>query len=225
MAICLLMDSKCGINSYELARWLGVTQPTAWKLTHKIRKAFEDNDGSLFSGPVEVDETYVGGKARNQPLERKKRLKKSVVVGMLDRDTNKVRFKHIDGARAPLLRRFIYANTEDWIEVYTDEHKGYQGMRRRKHSTVNHSKGERGLTNLIESEWSVLKRGIKGVYLQMSPKHLPRYLVEFQERRNLKGLTLLEKMQTFLRRSIGKRLGYQDLIAGGPAYPPVKRRL
>lgn len=223
LAICLLMDSKCGINSYDLARLLRVTQPTAWTLTHKIRKAFEADDDSLFRGPVEVDETYVGGKARNQPLERKKRLKKRVVVGMLDRDTNKVRFRLIAGASRPLLSRFIYENAEDWIEVYTDEHKGYQGMRKREHSTVNHSKGERGLTNRIESEWAVFKRGIRGVYLQMSPKHQPRYLVEYQERRNLKFLTMLEKVQTFLARSIGKRLRYLDLIAGGPAYPPIKR--
>ena len=222
-AICLLMDSKCGMASYDLARWLGVTQKTAWTIGHKIRKAFEEGELELFRGPVEVDETLIGGRARNQPLERKRRLKKCVVIGMLDRDTGKVRTKHIDRAAGALQRPFVYQNTEDWIEVFTDEHKGYRDMKKRKHSTVNHSQGEFGLTNRIESYWWQLKRGLRGTYLKVSPKHLHRYLVEFQERYNLKALTTLEKMEMFVQRSVGRTLTYQDLIAGGPAYPPVKR--
>ena len=224
MAILLLMTEKVGINSYELADWLKVTQKTAWSLAQKIREGFRDSELELYSGPVEVDETYIGGRARNQPKERKQRLKKkSVVIGMIDRDTGKVRVKHIDRAAGVLQCRFIYENTIEWIEVYTDEHKGYTLLRRRKHSTVNHSAGEYGLTNQIESFWSGLKRGVRGVYLHWSPKHLHRYLVEYQERYNLRGLTGLEKMEVFLRRSVGRKLTYTDLIADGSAYPPIKR--
>ena len=92
----------------------------------------------------------------------------------------------------------------------------------RKHLTVNHSKGEYGLTNGIESFWALLKRAQMGVYHKMSPKHLHRYVTEFQERHDRRPLETLEKMQSVVSDGAGKSLRYKDLAAGGPPYAPKR---
>ena len=136
IAIYLFVTHPKGVSSYQLHRDLGVTQKTAWHLAHRIRKAFETDDPGLFFGPVEVDETFIGGRARNQPLERKRRMRKIPVIGMLDRATNRIIAEPIRARYGHLMQRFIYANTDWQAEVYTDEASGYRRMGRKHDSLV-----------------------------------------------------------------------------------------
>ena len=138
---------------------------------------------------------------------------------MIDRATNRVRAKPITARYGHLLRRFVQDNAHESASVYTDEAAGYRGVST-KHRTVNHSLGEYGLTNRIESFWSLLKRGYIGVYHQMSPKHLHRYVTEFQERHNRRPMDTLDQMRSVVADGVNKRLRYKDLIAGGKAYDP-----
>ena len=213
VAIYLFVNHPKGISSYQLSKDLGVTQKTAWHLGHRIRKALEDDDPGLFYGPVEVDETFMGGRARNQPLERKRRMRKVPVIGMRDRATNKIIAKPIRARYAVILQDFVHAHTDRMAEVYTDEASGYRGLLR-KHETVNHSLGEYGLTNGIESFWALLKRGYVGVYHRMSPKHQHRYATEFQERHNRRPLDTIDRMKSVVVDGVGKRLRYVDLVRG-----------
>ena len=147
IAIYLFVAHPKGVSSLQLHRDLGITQKTAWHLGHRIREALEtDTLGLKFEGPVEVDETFMGGRARNQPLERRRRLKKKPVIGMRDRATGKIVAKPIWAREANILQYFVRSFTKPTAEVYTDEAPGYRGMPR-DHYTVNHSKGEYGLTN------------------------------------------------------------------------------
>ena len=222
IAIFLMMSSKKGISSVKLHEDLKISQPSAWHMAHRIRHAMDNSDDlELFEGPVEVDETFVGGRARSQTFERKKRLKQTPVIGILDRATNRVAAQVIGGRYGAILRGFVYRHTKPSTKVHTDEASGYRGLRR-PHFTVNHSEKQYGPTNAIESLWAVLKRGHMGVYHKMSPKHLPRYIVEFEERHNLRPLRVIDRMSTVVRRGVGKQLRYKDLISGGPPYKPKK---
>ena len=122
----------------------------------------------MFLGPVEVDKTFVGGRARNKNAERKRRLKKVPVIGILDRRTNQVVASPIRARIDEAMQGFIYYHTKGDTEVYTDETSGYRGLFR-KHQTINHSAGEYGLTNGIESFWAIIKRLYMGVYHNMTP--------------------------------------------------------
>ena len=216
-AILLIMSEPKGISSYQLAKRLGVTQKTAWYLGHRIRYALEKGDLEVFDGPVEVDETWIGGRARNQPMERKRRMRKIPVVGMLDHATGSIRLQPVRAANKRILQGFVYANTRWTSEVFTDEASVYRGLARR-HSTVNHSAGEYGLTNRIESVWALIKRGYMGNYHKMSEKHLLLYMMEFEGRHNFRSYDDLEKMELVVQGGDGKRMRYVDLIRGTQAY-------
>ena len=213
IAIYLFTRHPKGVSSHQLHRDLGVTQKTAWHLAHRIRKALDTDTLESFIGPVEVDETFIGGRARNQPMERKRRMRKVPVIGMLDRATNRIIAEPIVARYGHLMQRFIYRNTDWSAEVYTDEAAGYRRMGR-KHQTVNHSLGEYGLTNGIESFWALLKRAYTGVYHKMSTKHLHRYVTEMQERHNRRPLSTLERMKSVVVDGAGKRLRWIDLVNG-----------
>ena len=133
------------------------------------------------------------------------------MIGMRDRETGKIVAKPIWARESNILQYFVRSFTKPTAEVYTDEAPGYRGMPR-DHFTVNHSKGEYGLTNGIESFWALLKRAYTGVYHQMSPKHLHRYVTEFQERHNRRPLSTIERMRSIVVDGVGKRLRYVDLI-------------
>jgi transposase-like protein len=225
-AIYLHLTSLKGISSMKLHREIGVSQKTAWHMLQRIRKAFDDSDDDgPFAGPVEFDETYVGGKAKNMHAHQRAELTgrggadKTAVVGAKDRDTNQVRAQVIAAANKPTLHGFVCAHAATGATVYTDEASAYQGLPALfyHHESVKHSVGEyvNGMahTNGMESFWSMLKRGLVGVFHKVSPKHLDRYVGEFAGRHNIRDLDTSAQMARLVRGMVGKRLRYQMLIA------------
>ena len=201
IAIYLHLTSLKGVSSMKLHRDIGVSQPTAWYMLQRIRKAWESKE-PLFAGPLEVDETYLGGKESNK--HECKKLKagrgtvgKSTIIGAKDRQTNKVKAKVIKGTDAKTLQGFVVAAALAGATVYTDDHKGYHGLPF-EHEAVKHSISEfvrdQAHTNGIESFWSMLKRGYHGTYHHMSPKHLGRYIEEFAGRHNVRELDTADQM-------------------------------
>ncbi len=223
-AIYLEMTSLKGVSSMKLHRDIKVTQKTAWFMLHRIRKAWDRVDATL-SGPVEVDETYMGGIRKNMPKSRRKQLDgretvgKAVVAGLKGRETKKVRAKVVGDTRASTLLGFVHENTADGAMVYTDEHDGYCGLAPHfGHEAVNHCVAEyvRGQAHVqrMESFWSMLKRTHKGVYHKISAKYVDRYVREFACRHNVRELDTIEQMGAAVGGMDGQRFIYQDLIAG-----------
>ena len=215
-----------GVSSMKLHRDLGVTQRTAWHMLHRIREAY-DEVNELFDSEVEVDESYFGGKEANRHARKKKHLGrgtigKTAVAGLKDRKTNKIHAEVVSNVNRKTMHKFVIENTTEGTLIYTDEASVYEGVPR-YHIPINHSVGEyvRGQahTNGMESFWSMVDRGYMGIYHHMSPKHLHRYICEFQGRHNDRPLDTIDQMEEMVRNMESKRLRYQDLIAGGPAYP------
>ena len=221
IGIYLLTTNIKGISSMALHRELGIGQKAAWFMLHRLRMAYETEAGR-FNGPVEVDETYMGGKRRNMHFAVRKTLSgrgsvgKTPVIGALDRSTNTIEARVLRYTDRETLHEFIEDVVQPGAMVYTDEASAYNRMPF-PHEAVTHSAGEyvRGPvhTNGIESFWSMLKRAHKGTYHKMSPKHLQRYVTEFTGRHNAKNLGTLSQMKNIAEGMAGKRLTYRELVA------------
>src|SRR4029077_10257526 len=227
-ATWMIVNAKNGTSSCELARSLGVTQKTAWFMLHRIRLAMQEKDGRIFGGKVEVDETYIGGKARN--IHKSKRPKgtgtgmvgKTAVLGLLERNTardgaSKVRYKVTHRTRVRDLDPHIRANIEKGSEVFTDSHPSYYKLADEYvHQVIDHAecyaKGHVH-TNGLENFWSLLKRSIRGTYVNIEPFHLFRYLDEQAFRFNERKDNDSGRFTKALGGIVGKTLKYAKLIA------------
>ena len=223
IGIYLYMTNIKGVSSMRLHRELGITQKSAWFMLHRLRKAAEAGS-VVFNGPVEVDETFVGGTRRNMSNSQRRDLKdtgrgavgKTAVVGIKDRETGQVSAQVVDNTTKETLQGFVVRHVTGMATVYTDEATAYAGLPF-YHEAVKHGVSEfvRGIvhTNGIESFWSMFKRGYKGIYHKMSPKHLDRYVKEFQHRHNLRELNTIDQMGAVVVSMQGKRLKYRELVA------------
>ena len=221
IAIYILTTGIKGTSSMKLHRDLKVSQKTAWFLAHRIRETWDKSRKMKpFDGPVEADETYIGGKAKNMHAWKRKQMEggrgnKVIVAGVKDRATGKIRATVVERADQKTLVPFVEGATEPGAQVFTDEAKAYQGLP--NHESVNHSIGQyvdgQAHTNGVESFWALMKRGYQGTYHRMSPEHLPRYVLEFEGRHNDRPLDTLDQMAAIVRGSDRKRLRYADLIA------------
>ena len=222
-AIYLYVTHLKGVSSMKLHRDLGVTQKTAWFMLHRLRESWSEAGLDQFSGPVEVDETYMGGKRKNMPKSKRKHLTgrggvgKTIVAGIKDRESNQVSARVISSADKETLQGFVKDSVESGAEVFTDEAKAYADMPEYEHEAVNHSVGEyvRGQahTNGMESFWAMLKRGYHGTYHHMSPQHLQRYVNEFSGRHGVRPADTIDQMQDVVAQMTGKRLMYRELVS------------
>ncbi len=223
-AVYLFVTNLKGVSSMKLHRDIKVTQKTAWYMLHRLRDSWElSGIEELMAGPVEVDETYMGGKRKNMSNKKRKELAhlgrgtagKTAVVGIKDRDTKEVRAKVVESTDKDTLQGFIAKNTDPSAKVYTDDAAAYEGMPF-DHESVKHSVGEyvrdQAHTNGVESFWSMMKRGHTGVYHRMSVKHLQRYVNEFSGRHGVRGMDTADQMMHLVAMTAGKRLMYKDLI-------------
>lgn len=215
LAVYLLIVDKKGVSSYELAEKIHVTQRTAWKMMHKVRKAMrEDIDKTKLTGVVEMDETFIGGKEGNKHLNKKnehwykKRASpsagKTTVFGAVERGGKAVAVMVPDRLMETLTLP-INDILGDTTEVITDDHYAYAPIHRRKernHSIVVHSKHqyvfEDKHTNTIENFWSCVKRGISGIYVSVTKQHMNKYLAEFCFRYNTRLLTTTDRFNKML---------------------------
>jgi transposase-like protein len=224
-ALWLLTNCKNGISSYELARALGVTQKTAWFMLSRLRFALQGEDGGKLGGEVEVDETYIGGAARNMHQEKRNRTKgrtwygKVAVMGLLARHgedgTSQVRTRIVKGVRRKDLVSKMKEHIEPGADVFTDALPTYSSLNHLfRHQFIDHSESyvrENVHTNGLENYWSLLKRTIKGTYVSCEPFHLFRYLDEQAFRFNNRKGTDTMRFVLALRGVLNKRLTYTAL--------------
>ncbi|HXS12772.1 MAG TPA: IS1595 family transposase [Acidobacteriaceae bacterium] len=235
-AVWLVVNCKNGISSHEIARDLNVTQKSAWFMLHRIRLALEsgiEKLGGPHSGPVEVDESFVGGNPKNwHAAKRVKHHKevrservreyqnrfthKTAIVGMLDRESRQIRAKVVPNVKRETLQNHILATIKPNTHVYTDQAVAYNSLADDfVHKTVNHAmEYVRGNvhTNGLENFWSLLKRNLRGTYVAVEPFHLDRYLAEqvfrFNNRRMMNDA---DRFRLAVSQISGKRLTYAEL--------------
>lgn len=222
----LLSNCKNGISSYELHRALGVTQKTAWFMLHRIRIAMTDTTGKIGgNGPVECDETFVGGKVINMHKSKRPKVatqgggNKAIVLGMLERG-GRVKAQVIASRHKPNLSPAMTANVEAGSHIITDEFTTYGFLDTPyKRDVVNHAieyVNGHVHTNGIENFWSLLKRGLKGTYISVEPFHLDAYVSEQVFRyNNRKDSDDSTRFTSCLMGIQGKRLTYSEITGRG----------
>lgn len=212
VAIYLIVESKKSLSAAQLGRKLNVQYRTAWYLAQRIREALK-TPGALLSGIIEVDETWIGGKAEGKGKGFKGN--KTIVVGAVERG-GEIRMETAPDQSTETLQGFVNEYVaEDAEAIYTDEHGGYRNIRP-NHQTVNHSQDEyvRGdvHTNSVEGMWSLFKRGVVGSFHHVSRKHLDRYLDEFEFRFNNRENPFI--FRDALRELLGSNpIQYRELVS------------
>jgi hypothetical protein len=221
-AAWMIANCKNGISSYEIARGLGVTQKTAWFMLHRVRLAMQGSDGGKLNGEVEVDETFIGGKARN--MHKSKRdvnitgrgpKDKSIVLGMVERG-GKVRAAHVETRSGDELQSHIRQCVEAGAAIFSDELPSYLGLGDDyRHDIINHAVeyvNGNTHTNTIENFWALLKRGLHGTYVSVEPYHLFRYIDEQAFRyNNRRDMHDGDRFSAVVSEIVGKRLTYAQL--------------
>src|SRR6266496_616653 len=213
-------NCKNGVSSMEIHRALGVTQKTAWFMLQRLRLALQDDFyGSKLGGEVEVDETFIGGKARNMHVsERKRRITgtgtkdKTAVMGILERG-GKVRASVVPSRRKTVLQEEVREHVTAGAALYSDALLSYEGLAADyAHQVVDHATqyvDGRVHTNGLENFWSLLKRGVSGTYVSVEPFHLHPYLDEQMFRfNNRKELNDAGRFDLAVRQIVGKRITF-----------------
>jgi transposase-like protein len=219
-SVWLIANSKNGISSHELGRALGVTQKSAWFMLHRIRLAMQTGSFEKFDGTVEVDETFIGGKARNMHKDERSRkihgtggMDKTIVTGVLNRG-GEVRANVVPDRKRGTLHAEVRKNVAPGANVYTDALDAYTGLGEYAHETVDHATqyvNGQVHTNGIENFWSLLKRGLHGTYISVEPFHLFRYLDERVFTYNMRDLSDFGRFTAVLASVSGRRLTYAAL--------------
>lgn len=218
LAAYLMHTAKKGVSSCQMSRELGITQKTAWMLCHKIREIWTVPI-SPFTGTVETDETYLGGKEKNKHFSKhlnagRGTVGKQIVLGLRER-SGKVKAIIASGTDKDEIHSFINQNVTKGSTVYTDDHKSYIGLDGYEHESINHSANEyvrgRVHTNGIESFWALLKRGYMGTFHHFSPEHAPRYVNEFASRMNNNACDTEDVLAITAKNSTGKLLPWKEL--------------
>jgi len=224
LAIWLITSHKKGISSLQLSKDLKVTQKTAWFMLQRIRKCFGIENNNHLDNDVEIDETYVGGKNKNRHFAKKVKnaqgrgaKDKTPVVGMVERG-GKLNASKVNDVQAETLTAEIIRNVKKTASLHTDEWTGYKDVSKiYDHSIVQHGRGQyvngKAHTNTIEGFWSLLKRGIIGIYHFTSKKHLQNYVDEFVFRYNTRKQSESNRFNLLLA-NIGVRTPYRGLICG-----------
>jgi transposase-like protein len=226
-ATWLVTNCKNGVSSCEIARALNITQKTAWFMDHRIRVAFGMETPDKFTGEVEADETFIGGKARNMhPAKRGRRITgtggkdKTAVMGILERGNDatgkvsQVQATVVSSRKKKTLQPEVKKHVEAGSALYTDALKSYEGLNDFEHQVIDHAvKYVDGKihTNGLENFWSLLKRGLNGTYVSVEPFHLFRYLDEQCFRFNNRTITDAERFDAAVRGIVSKRLTFDQL--------------
>ena len=229
IAIYLMSTSLKGVSSMKLHRDLGVTQKTAWMMAQKIREGWIDGDGDMMSGPVEVDEAYMGGLEKNKPTSKRANqgrgpVNKTGIIGVKERETGRVKADVLEDGKGETLKKFVRENVIPGATLFTDENRGYVHLGdgyggEYKHESVKHSDKEyvdgMAHTNGIESVWAVLKRGFNGVYHNWSKKHCRAYVDEFTFQLNEGNCEIdtEDRLASLFRAMVGKKITYAALTA------------
>src|SRR6202035_2512714 len=196
---------KNGVSSYEIARDLGLTQKTTWFMLHRIREAMQDKTATKLAGEVEVDESFIGGKARNMHAKRRAEVitgtggkDKAIALGMVERGGRVLAFA-VPTRRKPELHKAVRENVKAGSALFSDALKSYDGLSTDyRHAVVDHAvEYARGNvhTNTMENFWSLVKRQLHGTYISVEPYHLFRYLDEQSFRYNGRKLTDSERFE------------------------------